>query len=203
MNIFFQCLNFLIIWLFVSCNCFYADGREDNYVHVSEALTAGLVAGAAESLMVSPFELIKLRAQVSSAAQVQRSTSLVENGNFSPLIRKLLRGYTPDLKMLNSSVGLLSILNVKHPNLTGAFQNLPWMMTGSGKPPPVYCVRTPSDVVSLEGWSGLWRGLRSGVVRDSVFGGVFFSSWQFLHRAMLDWKAVGMNPIPRFFVVCQ
>ncbi|CAI9787037.1 unnamed protein product [Fraxinus pennsylvanica] len=71
-------------------------------------------------------------------------------------------------------------------------------MTGSGRPPPVSNVRRPSDVISLEGWGALWRGLRPGLVRDSIFGGVFFSSWQFLHRAMLEWKAVGMDPIPRF-----
>ncbi|KAL5734781.1 hypothetical protein ACOSP7_032642 [Xanthoceras sorbifolium] len=176
---------------------FYKDGREDNYVYVSEALMAGMAAGAAESFISSPFELMKLRAQVSSASQVQRSTSLAENGAVTPFIRKILHGYTPDLKTLNNSVGLLSILNTKHPNLTGALQDYPWMMTGSGRPPPVYYVRRPFDIISLEGWSALWRGVRSGIVRDSVFGGMFFSSWQFLHRAMLDWKAVGMDPIPR------
>ncbi|KAL2497216.1 Mitochondrial substrate carrier family protein [Abeliophyllum distichum] len=98
---------------------FYKDGREDNYVHVSEALMAGLVAGSVESLE-------------------------------------------------------------------------------SGRPPPVSNVRRPSDVITLEGWGALWRGLRPGLVRDSIFGGIFFSSWQFLHRAMQEWKAVGMDPMPRF-----
>ncbi|KAI9157178.1 hypothetical protein LWI28_018037 [Acer negundo] len=176
---------------------FYKDGREDNYVYVSEALMAGMAAGAVESFISSPFELMKLRAQVSSASRVQRSTALAENGAVTPLIRRLLHGYTPDLKTLNNSVGLLSILNTKHPNLTGAIQDYPWMMTGSGRPPPVNNVRRLSDIISLEGWKALWSGPRSGVVRDSVFSGVFFSSWQFLHRALLDWKAVGMDPIPR------
>ncbi|KAJ4717645.1 Mitochondrial substrate carrier family protein [Melia azedarach] len=176
---------------------FYRDGREDNYVYVSEALMAGMVAGAVESIISSPLELMKLRAQVSSASRVQGSASIVKNTAVAPAFRRLLHGYTPDLKALNHSAGLLSILSNKHPNLNGALQGYPWMMTGSGRPPSVWNVRRPSDIVSLEGWSAWWRGLRAGVVRDSVFGGIFFSSWQFLHRAMLDWKAVGMDPSPR------
>ncbi|CDO97487.1 unnamed protein product [Coffea canephora] len=42
---------------------FYKDGRVDNFVHVSEALMAGVAAGAVESFLSSPFEIIKLRAQ--------------------------------------------------------------------------------------------------------------------------------------------
>lgn len=176
---------------------FYKDGREDSYVSVSEALMAGMAAGAVESLIISPFELMKVRAQVSSASQIQSASSVAINGTVAPFSRRLLHGYTPDLKALNHSAGLLSILTTKHPNLIGALQEFPWMMTGSGRPPSVCNVRRPSDIVSLEGWGALWRGLRPGVVRDSVFGGIFFSSWQFLHRAMLDWKAVGMHPEPR------
>ncbi|GLT54098.1 hypothetical protein SLA2020_273260 [Shorea laevis] len=37
---------------------FYKDGREDNFVSVSEALMAGIAAGATESLISSPFELL-------------------------------------------------------------------------------------------------------------------------------------------------
>lgn len=159
---------------------------------------AGMAAGAVESLIISPFELMKVRAQVSSASQIQSASSVAINGTVAPFSRRLLHGYTPDLKALNHSAGLLSILTTKHPNLIGALQEFPWMMTGSGRPPSVCNVRRPSDIVSLEGWGALWRGLRPGVVRDSVFGGIFFSSWQFLHRAMLDWKAVGMHPEPRF-----
>ncbi|CAA2994737.1 mitochondrial arginine transporter BAC2 [Olea europaea subsp. europaea] len=70
--------------------------------------------------------------------------------------------------------------------------------SGSGRPPPVSNVRRLSDVISLEGWGALWRGLRPGLVQDSIFGGIFFSSWQFLHGAMMEWKAAGMDPIPRF-----
>jgi len=74
------------------------------------------------------------------------------------------------------------------------------MMTGSGKAPLVCDVWKPSSIISLEGWGALWnwREIRSGLVRDSIFGGVFFSGWQFMHDVMLNWKAVGMDPIPRF-----
>ncbi|CAK7331911.1 unnamed protein product [Dovyalis caffra] len=176
---------------------YYKDGREDNYVHISEALMAGMVAGALESIACSPFELIKLRAQVTSASRVPRSTTASENRAAAPFIAKLLPRYTPDKKALNHSVTLLSILTSKHPNLVGALQEYPWMMTGSGKAPSVCDVRKPSSILSLEGWGAFWRGFRSGLARDSIFSGIFFSSWQFLHDVMLNWKAVGMDPIPR------
>lgn len=159
---------------------------------------AGLVAGVAESLVCSPFELIKLRAQVTSASRGLRSASVSEKGAAPPTIERLLPGYTPDKKTLTYSAGLLSTLTRKHPNMMGALQGYPWMMTGSGRPPSVCDVRRPSEIISLEGWNALWRGLRSGVARDSVFSGIFFSSWQFLHQSMLYWKAAGMDPPPRF-----
>ncbi|RXH70009.1 hypothetical protein DVH24_007265 [Malus domestica] len=143
------------------------DGRDDNYVYVSEALLAGLVAGVAESLISSPFELIKLRAQVTSASRIPNSAPLPEKGAVVPVIQNLLHGRNPDMKALNSSVALLSTLTTKHPSMTSALQGYPWMMTGSGKPPSVFSVRKPSEIISLEGWGALWRGLRPGVVRDS------------------------------------
>lgn len=159
---------------------------------------AGLVAGVAESLVCSPFELIKLRAQVTSASRGLSSASVSEKGAALPTIERLLPGYTPDKKTLTFSAGLLSTLTRKHPSMMGALQGYPWMMTGSGRPPSVCDVRRPSEIISLEGWNALWRGLRSGVARDSVFSGIFFSSWQFLHQSMLYWKAAGMDPPPRF-----
>lgn len=168
-------------------------------MYVTEALMAGMVSGAVESLITSPFEIIKLRAQVTSATRLPSSIPLTGNRVVAPVIVKLLNGYTPDMKALSHSVALLSTLTTKSQNLVGALQEYPWMMTGSGRPPAVYDVHKPSKIVSLEGWGTLWRGIRAGIARDSVFGGIFFGSWQFLHRAMLDWKAVGMNPIPRFF----
>ncbi|KAM7474680.1 hypothetical protein LguiB_021923 [Lonicera macranthoides] len=175
---------------------FYKDGREDNHVYVSEALMAGIAAGTLESLVTSPFELIKIRAQVTSASQIPSPSPAIQNTTVSSSIARLLRGYSPDMRTLNQSVGLLSTLSTKYPNMIDALKEYPWMITGSGRPPSVTSVRRPSDIISLEGWGALWRGLRSGVVRDSVFGGIFFSSWQFLHGVLLDWKAVGMDPPP-------
>ncbi|GAV73958.1 Mito_carr domain-containing protein [Cephalotus follicularis] len=176
---------------------FVKDGREDSYVYVSEALMVGMASGAVESVVTSPFDIIKLRAQVTSASRISSSASCKENIAVAPTIARLLHRYSPETKALNQSVGLLSTLTSKHADIVGALQKYPWMMTGSGRPPPVYAVRRPTDIISLEGFGTLWRGLRSGLVRDSIFGGIFFSSWQFLHQAMLDWKAVGMNPPPR------
>ncbi|XP_009790706.1 mitochondrial arginine transporter BAC2-like [Nicotiana tabacum] len=176
---------------------FYKDGREDNYVHVSEALLAGIASGAVESLISSPFELVKLRAQVTSASRIPSSMSVVEKTAVSPLMAKLLPRHSPDIRGLNNTVGLLTTLPTKHPNLVTALKDYPWMMTGSGRPPSISDVKRPLDIISLEGWGALWRGMRSGLARDCVFGGIFFSTWQFLHQAMLEWKAVGMNPPPR------
>ncbi|KAH1133983.1 hypothetical protein AAZX31_05G110900 [Glycine max] len=178
-------------------SAFYKDGRENNYLFASEALLAGVVAGAIEAVISSPFELIKLRMQVSSASYVPSSNFALEKGARTPLIARLLHGCYPDRRALDQYIGLISTLKAKNTNLTSALLEYPWTMTGSGSPPSVSNVRRPSDIISLEGWSTLWRGLRSGIVRDSVFGGVFFSTWQFLHQAMLDWKAAGMNPPPR------
>ncbi|KAK3011343.1 hypothetical protein RJ639_012794 [Escallonia herrerae] len=176
---------------------FSADGREDDRVYVSEALMAGVEAGFLESLSSSPFELMKTRAQVASASHISNSTPVKEKSIVSPSIARLLRGYSPDMKALNHSAGLLSTLT-KYPNMIDALKEYPWMMAGSGRAPFVSNVRRTSDIISLEGWGALWRGLGSGVVRDSIFGGIFFSSWQFLHRAMLEGKAVNMDPPPRF-----
>lgn len=157
---------------------FCKDGREDNYVYVSEALLAGIASGAMESIVSSPFELLKLRAQVSSAVR-------------NPSGRLAM-----DLKALDQTVSLLSVLSPNRKELIKGLKNYPWTMTGSGKPPAASDVSKPMDIIKLEGLSTLWRNLRSGLARDCVFGGVFFSSWQFLHLVMLDWKAVGMNPPP-------
>ncbi|KAL7082440.1 hypothetical protein ACP275_14G098700 [Erythranthe tilingii] len=179
---------------------FYKDGREDNYVSVAEALMAGFVAGTTECVVASPFELIKLRAQVASASPTMHVPSVSEKGVIPTLPSRLLPRYSMDMKAMSNSMGLLSTLTTqqRHANMFDALKEYPWMMTGSGKPPPVNNVRMPSDIVSLEGWTAMWRGLRSGLVRDSIFGGVFFSSWQFLHQAMLSWKAVGMDPVPKY-----
>lgn len=179
-----------------------SDGREDDYVSVSEALMAGFAAGTMECLVSSPFELIKLRAQVASASPTMHRPSVAEKSVVPSLASRLLPRYSLDMKAMSNSVGLLSTLTQRHANMLDALKEYPWMMTGSGKPPSVSNVRMPSDIVSLEGWTAMWRGLRSGLVRDSIFGGIFFASWQFLHQAMLNWKAVGMDPMPRFVCYC-
>lgn len=168
---------------------------------VSEAFLAGMVGGAAETVMTSPFELIKVRKQVTAASRAPNATAVAETAPVSPMITKLLRRYTLDVKSLTQTVSLLSVLNHKHPNMTAALQEYPWMMTGTGNPPSAMDVKRPLDVASLEGWRALWRNLRSGLVRDCIYGGVFFSTWQFLHEAMVSWKAAGMNPPPRYLTL--
>ncbi|XP_077213308.1 mitochondrial substrate carrier family protein [Tasmannia lanceolata] len=175
---------------------FYKDGRNEDYVHVSEALLAGIAAGALEALVSTPFEFCKLRAQVASASHLPTSSTVKEILGTSPIMSKLQRGYAPDTKAWENTVGLLSTLSNKNSKIVGALKEYPWMMTGSGRTPFIYEVKGPLNIISLEGWHALWRGLRAGIVRDCIFGGVFFSSWQFLHIAMLDWKAIDMDPQP-------
>ncbi|KAL3635301.1 hypothetical protein CASFOL_019848 [Castilleja foliolosa] len=178
---------------------FYKDGREDDNTYVSEALMAGFGAGMVECLVSSPFEMIKLRAQVASASRIVHSPTMAEKSVVSPLVSRLMpRYYSLDMAAMSNSVGLLSTLTARDANMLDALKRYPWMMTGSVRPPTVSSVRMPSDILSLEGGAAMWRGLRSGLVRDSIFGGIFFSSWQFLHQAMLNWKAVGMDPIPSY-----
>ncbi|CAL5069015.1 unnamed protein product [Urochloa decumbens] len=176
---------------------FYKDGREDNYVYYSEAMLAGIAAGAVEAVFCTPFELLKLRNQVSSVIPSRAvGPANVAQESF-PLLSKLLPGYVPDMRVWSNTINLLSDLSPKHPDMLGALKQHPWMLTGSGKPPLPSDVQLLSRVISLEGWGALWRGLRSGIARDCVFGGMFFSTWQFIHTAMLTWKAVNMNPEPR------
>lgn len=177
---------------------FYKDGREDDYVSVAEAMMAGIAAGMMESLVTSPFELLKIRAQVASASRTVRSPKNAKKSVTRPLVSRLLPRCSLDMTAMNNSLGILSTLPTKHVNMLDSLKEYPWMMTGSGRPPTVTNVRMPSEIISLEGWTALWRGLRAGIVRDSIFGAVFFSSWQFLYESMRDWKALGMNPIPRY-----
>lgn len=176
---------------------FYKDGREDDYVYVSEALLAGIAAGTVEAVMCTPFELFKLRNQVTSASHCRTMSPAQFAQEANPMIPKLLPRYTPDARALQQTLGILSTLSTKHTDIAGALKLNPWMLTGSGRPPLPSEVRRPLDIVSLEGWGALWRGLRSGIARDSVFGGVFFSTWQFFHIAMLNWKALDIHPPPR------
>lgn len=176
---------------------FFKDGREDNYVYVSEALLAGMAAGVIEAVVCTPFELLKLRRQVASASRFGTIGSVKPMQDSSQVISKLLPGYTPDMKAWNHTIGLLSTLSTNSSNMVGALRQYPWMLTGSGRPPLASDVKGPLEIISLEGRSALWRGLRSGITRDCVFGGVFFSTWQFFHIGMLNWMALDINPPPR------
>lgn len=183
--------------VFEILSAFYTDGREDNYVYVSEAALAGIAAGAVEAVVSSPFELVKNRKQVASTS----NSSLLRTGsfmqNFSSFISKSLPRYNPDLKTWSNTVGLLSSLPANHSNMDSALKRYPWMLTGSGRPPLASIVKEPSEIVSLEGWTTLWKGIRVGIARDCIYGGFFFAVWQFLHIGMLSWKALDIVPPPR------
>ncbi|XP_020247236.1 mitochondrial carrier protein MTM1 isoform X2 [Asparagus officinalis] len=147
--------------------------------------------------MCTPFELLKLRKQVASASGYKAISSVKVMQDSTTLISKLLPCYTPDMRAWNNTVGILSNVFPKHVDIVGALKQYPWMLTGSGRPPLASEVARPRDIISLEGWNSLWKGLRPGIARDCVFGGIFFSTWQFLHIAMLNWKAIDINPPPR------
>ncbi|KAG6436336.1 hypothetical protein SASPL_101232 [Salvia splendens] len=200
----FKIYAFLLFFVSILCGCM--DGivlsahpsREDEHLLLSEALLARFASGTVESLISSPFEMIKVRAQVASASGLTPRPSIVEKSAVPPLVSRLLPRYSLDMNAMSKSMGLLSTLTNRNGNILDSLKEYPWMMTGSGKPLPVSNVRTLSEIVSLEGWTALWRGYRSGIVRDSIFGGLFFGSWQFLHQVMINWKAVNMDPMPRF-----
>lgn len=159
-------------------------------------MLAGITSGTVESLTCTPFELLKLRHQISSTSQIKP----IMTHTPTPLSSKLLPGYSPSPRTFNSTVELLSVLSPKHPELLGALKTYPWMLTGSGRPPLASEVKGLSSVVSLEGLGALWRGIRPGIFRDSIFGGFFFGTWQFLHEGMLTWKSLSINPPPRLSV---
>ncbi|KAH7663152.1 Mitochondrial carnitine-acylcarnitine carrier protein [Dioscorea alata] len=183
--------------VFEILTAFYKDGREDEYVYVAEALLAGIVGGATEAVVSTPFELLKLRGQVSSTAKSRSMGATKSLSELVPVAWKLLPTYNPDQKMWNQTLSLLTTLPKKHSNMAVALKQYPWLLTGSGRPPLASEVKRPSDIISLEGWQALWRGLRPGIVRDCVFGGIFFSTWQFIHIGMLNWKALDIDPPPR------
>lgn len=176
---------------------FYKDGREAKYVYVSEAFLAGLASGALESFVVTPFDLFKVRAQVTSITRhpsTEKSFPLLRT---TSIVSKLLPGYSPDKRQWDRVSRLLSPLPSKHSNVISSLKEYPWLITGSGQPPFVRDLKGPLSSISLEGWSVLWRGLRSGIFRDAAFSGFFFSCWQFLHDIVIDWKAFQMNPLPK------
>lgn len=158
-------------------------------------MLAGIAAGGVEAVVCTPFEFIKLRKQVASASRSRTVKAIQET---TPVISKVLPSYTLDIRAFTNTVGILSNISSRHNDVIGALKQYPWMLTGSGRPPVASEVKQPRDIISLEGWSSLWRGLRSTIARDCVYGGIFFSTWQFFHIAMLNWKAIDMDPEPRF-----
>lgn len=108
--------------------------------------------------------MIKARAQVASASRITPPPSIVEKSVVPPLVSRLLPRYSLDMTAMTKSISLLSTLSNKNRNIYDTLKEYPWMMTGSGKPPPVSNVRALSEIVSLEGWTSLWRGYRSGIV---------------------------------------
>eukprot|EP01018_Ginkgo_biloba_P000248 Gb_33349 [translate_table: standard] len=176
---------------------FYKDGRDENYVYVSEAFMAGLAAGVLESLVVTPFDLFKLRAQVTSVTRPVMTEHIMPLSGTPSIVSKLLPGYSPDMRQWDRIFRLVSALPNKHPNMIGALQECPWLITGSGQPPFVRDLKGPLGCLSLEGWRVLWRGLQPGIFRDAIFSSFFFSSWQFLHDIVVDWKGYQMNPPPK------
>ncbi|KAI0500907.1 hypothetical protein KFK09_019125 [Dendrobium nobile] len=183
--------------VFEILSAFYKDGREDTYVYVSEAMLAGIAAGAVEAVVRTPFELLKHRKQTASTSKSNILRTVKSMPDSISIISKLLPRYTPDVKAWSDTVGLLSSLPAKHSNLDPALKRYPWLLTGSGRPPLASFVNGPSDIISLEGWNAMWRGLRAGIARDCFYGGFFFAVWQFLHIGMLTWKALHLAPSPR------
>ncbi|XP_041991438.1 uncharacterized protein LOC121742382 [Salvia splendens] len=123
---------------------FYKDGREDDHLLLSEALLAGFASGTVESLISSPFEMIKVRAQVASASGNMPPPPIVEKSAVPPLVSRLLPRYSLDMNVMSKSIGLLSTLTNRNGNILHSLKEYPWMMTGSGKPPPVSNVRSNS-----------------------------------------------------------
>lgn len=176
---------------------FYKDGREEKYVYVSEAFLAGLASGALESFVVTPFDLFKVRSQVTSITRHPFTEQSCRLPNTTSVVSKLLPGYSSDKRQWDRVSRLLSALPSKNSNVINALQEYPWLVTGSGQAPFVRDLKGPLSSISLEGWSVLWRGLRPGIFRDAAFSGFFFSCWQFLHDIVIDWKGCQMKPLPK------
>ncbi|CAF2057398.1 hypothetical protein HID58_070766 [Brassica napus] len=84
------------------------------------------------------------------------------------MITKLLRRYNLDMNSLTQTVSLLSNTQPWQPHCKST--------TGTGNPPSAMDVKRPLDVASLEGVRALWRNLLSGLIRDCLYGGVFFGT---------------------------
>ncbi|KAL3688174.1 hypothetical protein R1sor_014483 [Riccia sorocarpa] len=175
---------------------FYSDGRGDNHVTLSESFLAGLAAGAVESFISTPFDFVKVRAQITSATtgdvKAQRETF-----NFKSLksLANSPSGFS-DAAHWDRIRRSLSLLPSRHTDIVAELKKYPWLATGSGQPPLVKDVGGFRGAVSLEGWNALWKGLRPGLYRDAMYGGFFFCGWQFLDDLVTEGRAYMMSPPP-------
>ncbi|KAG6552698.1 hypothetical protein Mapa_005645 [Marchantia paleacea] len=175
---------------------FYADGRSDSYVSLSESFLGGLTAGAVESLVSTPFDVLKVRAQITSATtgviKVQGETFKLNSHKAEPNLPTNISDGAHWDRIRRS----LSLLSSRSPDITAELRKYPWLATGSGQPPLVKDVGGLRGAVGLEGLNVLWRGLRPGLFRDAMYGGFFFCGWQFLDDLATEGRAYMMNPPP-------
>ena len=161
-----------------------ADGRNSHQVTISEAFLAGLFAGSVESFVGTPFDILKLRAQL-TACSLPLEGAIVSK-SYSEAQWKRVHQCFIGLPHSNS-------------NIVSSLRRYPWLQNGSGHPPLVRDVSGLKRVTEVEGLSTLWRGVRPGMFRDATYAGVFFGSWQFLYELLLELKAFKMEPKPRYY----
>jgi len=164
----------------LSC-AFITDGRTSHQVTISEAFLAGLFAGSVESFVGTPFDILKLRAQL-TACSLPLEGATVSKSYSEAQWNRAHRCF----------IGLPHL----NPNIVSSLRRDPWLQNGSGHPPLVRDVSGLKRVTDVEGLSTLWRGVRPGMFRDASYAAVFFGSWQFLYELLLELKAFKMEPKP-------
>ncbi|CAI5522677.1 unnamed protein product [Closterium sp. Naga37s-1] len=138
-----------------------------------QAALAGAIAGATESLLSTPFDLLRTRLLLATPllppVPPSHPISLP-----SPSIR-IHRPSTPS-QPTSSSLGKPSPSETS-PNHTSSGQSA--TINQSSNP-------TARAGVRAEGAAQLWRGLRAGVTRDSLFGAVFFGGWVTIEEGLRE-----------------
>ncbi|CAI5966700.1 unnamed protein product [Closterium sp. NIES-64] len=138
-----------------------------------QAALAGAIAGATESLLSTPFDLLRTRLLLATPllppVPPSHPISLP-----SPSIR-IHRPSTPS-QPTSSSLGKPSPSEIS-PNHTSSGQSA--TINQSSNP-------TARAGVRAEGAAQLWRGLRAGVTRDSLFGAVFFGGWVTIEEGLRE-----------------
>lgn len=161
-----------------------ADGRTSDEVTISEAFLAGLFAGSVESIVGTPFDILKLRAQLAACSLPLEGPTVSEVYSEAQWNR-----------VHRCFIGLPH----SNPNIVSSLRRYRWLQNGSGHPPLVRDVSGLKRVTDVEGFNTLWRGIRPGMFRDATYAGVFFGSWQFLYELLLELKAFKMEPKPRYY----